>query len=98
MLKVAVVGLGWWADELAKSIHRKSKKIIIVGCYSRSAHRRELFATRYNAKPYNSYLSILNDQDIEAVLLCTPHSQHAKQVEEAALSGKHVFVLSLIHI
>ncbi len=92
MLKVAVVGLGWWADELAKSIHRKSKKIIIVGCYSRSAHRRELFATRYNAKPYNSYLSILNDQDIEAVLLCTPHSQHAKQVEEAALSGKHVFV------
>ena len=92
MLRVAAIGLGWWANELAQSIHQRSNKIMIVGCYSRSAKRREMFATRYDAKPHNSYQSILNDENIEAVLLCTPHSQHAKQVEEAARSGKHVFV------
>ena len=27
MIKAAAVGLGWWSDELAKSIQRKSKKI-----------------------------------------------------------------------
>ena len=27
MIKAASVGLGWWSDELAKSIQEKSKKI-----------------------------------------------------------------------
>ena len=36
MIKAASIGLGWWSDELAKSIHGKSKKIKIVSCYSRS--------------------------------------------------------------
>ena len=36
MIKAASVGLGWWSDELAKSIYGKSKKIKIVSCYSKS--------------------------------------------------------------
>ena len=32
MIKVASVGLGWWSDELAKSIQGKSNKIKIVSC------------------------------------------------------------------
>ena len=36
MIKAASVGLGWWSDELAKSIQDKSKKIKIVSCYSRN--------------------------------------------------------------
>jgi len=27
MIKAASVGLGWWSDELAKSIQEKSRKI-----------------------------------------------------------------------
>ena len=34
MIKAASVGLGWWSDELAKSIQRKSNKIKIVSCDS----------------------------------------------------------------
>ena len=32
MINAAAVGLGWGADELAKSIQGKSKKIKIISC------------------------------------------------------------------
>ena len=38
-----------------------------------------------------SYEAILSDQNINAVVLATPHSMHARQVIVAAAAGKHVF-------
>ena len=35
---------------------------------------------------------MLADAEVEAVVLATPHSQHAAQVAAAARAGKHVFV------
>ena len=43
MIKAASVGLGWWSDELAKSIQGKSKKIKIVSCYSKSKKKKNYF-------------------------------------------------------
>ena len=43
MIKAASVGLGWWSDELAKSIQGKSKKIKIVSCYSKSKKKELIF-------------------------------------------------------
>ena len=43
MIKAATVGLGWWSDELAKSIQGKSKKIKIVSCYSKSKKKELIF-------------------------------------------------------
>ena len=48
MIKAASVGLGWWSDELAKSIQGKSKKIKIVSCYSRSKSKRVNFSKKYH--------------------------------------------------
>ena len=44
MIKAASIGLGWWSDELAKSIQGKSKKIKIVSCYSKSKKKRINFS------------------------------------------------------
>ena len=43
MINAASVGLGWWSDELAKSIQGKSKKIKIVSCYSKSKKKELIF-------------------------------------------------------
>jgi predicted dehydrogenase len=40
----------------------------------------------------DSYAQALADPAIDAVVLCTPHSQHAADVIAAAKAGKHVFV------
>jgi len=92
MIKAASVGLGWWSDELATSIQGKSKKIKIVSCYSRSKKKRVNFSKKFKTEYHNSYNSLIEDKNIDAVLLTTPHSLHAKHTIKALQNGKHVFV------
>ena len=92
MIKAASVGLGWWSDELAKSIQDKSKKIKIVSCYSRSKKKRINFSKKFKTKYHNSYNALIKDKNIDAILLTTPHSLHAKHAIQALQNDKHVFV------
>ena len=78
MIKAASVGLGWWSDELAKSIQGKSKKIKIVSCYSKSKRERVNYSKKFKTEYHNSYIALIKDQNIDAILLTTPHSLHAK--------------------
>ena len=92
MIKAASIGLGWWSDELAKSIYRKSKKIKIISCYSKSKKKRINFSKKYKTNSHNSYKGIVSDPNIDAVILTTPHSLHSKHAIQAIKNGKHVFV------
>lgn len=92
MLRAASIGLGWWSDELAKSIQGKSGRIRIVGCYSRSPEKRQAFAGKFGTHAYDTYEAVLSDPAIDAVILTTPHSHHAEHAKQAAAAGKHVFV------
>ena len=92
MINAASVGLGWWSDELAKSIQGKSKKIKIVSCYSKSKKKRINFSKKYKTDYHDSYKAILKDSKINAVILTTPHSLHAKHTIQALQHKKHVFV------
>ena len=92
MIKAASIGLGWWSDELAQSIYKKSKKIKIVSCYSSSKKKRINFSKKYKTNYHDSYKALLKDPKINAVILTTPHSMHAKHAIQAMQNGKHVFV------
>ena len=92
MIKAASVGLGWWSDELAKSIQRKSNKIKIVSCYSRNKQKMINFSKKYKTDYHNSYNSLVKDPNIDAIILTTPHSFHARHTILALKNNKHVFV------
>jgi len=92
MIKSASVGLGWWSDELAKSIQGKNKKIKIVSCYSKNKKKLINFSKKYKTNVHKSYNSIIKDSNIDAVILTTPHSLHSKHTIQALRAGKNVFV------
>ena len=92
MIKAASVGLGWWSDELAKSIQGKSKKIKIVSCYSKTKQKMINFSKKYKTNYHNSYNSLVKDPNIDAIILTTPHSLHARHTILALKNNKHVFV------
>ena len=92
MLRAASVGLGWWSDELAGAVQGRSTEIAIVSCFSRSAEKRSSFASKFKTGTHDSYAGLLSDPGIDAVILTTPHSLHARHVTQAAEAGKHIFV------
>jgi predicted dehydrogenase len=91
MLKVAVVGTGWWGRELARAAVSLPETIELAGCYSLSAKECADFRAAYGGRIFASYADILTDHGIDAVVLATPHSTHCEQIIQAARAGKHVF-------
>src|SRR4051812_10918495 len=90
-MKVACIGIGWWSDVLADAIKR-SGKLAIAGCYSRSAEKRDKFAAKYGCRAYPSYEAVLADRTLEAVVNTTPNAAHLDTTRAAAEAGKHVFL------
>src|SRR4026208_2549007 len=90
-MKVACIGMGWWSDVLADAIKR-SGRLTIAGCYTRSADKRDKFAAKYGCRAFPSYEALLADRSIEAIINTTPNSAHLETTRAAAEAGKHVFL------
>jgi predicted dehydrogenase len=90
-VRVAAIGMGWWSDVLADAIKR-SNKLRIVACFTRSDDKRQKFAARYGCRAAPSYEAILADPEIEAIVNTTPNNVHLETTRAAAQAGKHVFL------
>ncbi|MFM9882484.1 MAG: Gfo/Idh/MocA family protein [Burkholderiales bacterium] len=90
-VRVACIGMGWWSDVLADAIKR-STKIEIAACFTRSADKRAKFAAKYACIAAPSYESILADRSIDAIINTTPNNVHLETTRQAAKAGKHVFL------
>jgi predicted dehydrogenase len=90
-MKVACIGMGWWSDVLADAIKR-SGKLQIAACFSRSLEKREKFAAKYGCKAAQSYEEILNDRKIEGIINTTPNGVHLETTVAAARAGKPTFL------
>jgi predicted dehydrogenase len=90
-LRVASIGIGWWSDVLADAI-RRSGKLTLVACYTRSQPKREAFAAKYGCRASPSYEAVLADRDVEAIINTTPNGAHLETTRAAADAGKHIFL------
>jgi predicted dehydrogenase len=90
-VSVGCIGMGWWSDVLADAVKR-SGKLQIVSCYTRSEQKRQAFAAKYSCRAAPSYEAILEDRAIEAIINTTPNNVHLETTRAAALAHKHVFL------
>lgn len=90
MINVAIVGLGWWGKKLVQSIQESSLIRVVHGVDPDPAAVKG-FTETCGFPISTDYSSVLADPAVQAVVLATPHSLHAEQIERAARAGKHVF-------
>ncbi|HJS38467.1 MAG TPA: Gfo/Idh/MocA family oxidoreductase [Burkholderiales bacterium] len=92
MLRAAICGAGQWGTRLIESVQGKSAKIRFVAAVTRDPAARKPLGERFALALTARYADVLADPAIDAVVLATPHSQHAAEIAAAAQAGKHVFV------
>src|SRR3954468_22998112 len=88
-LRVAVVGLGWWGRIIVPLLKASSKLRVVMGVDPLPAAAD--FASQQRISLGKSYEEALKNDEVQGVVLCTPHTQHADQIVKAANAKKHVF-------
>ncbi|MBI3702334.1 MAG: Gfo/Idh/MocA family oxidoreductase, partial [Rhizobiales bacterium] len=91
MLRAAICGAGHWGTRLIESVQGRSNKIGFVAAVTRDPIGKQALAERFGLKLTANFADVLADRAIDAVVLATPHSQHAGEIVAAAKAGKHVF-------
>jgi predicted dehydrogenase len=89
-VKVAMIGLGWWGRKMTAVLQKASDEIEIV-CAAEPNPAGQEFAAANGLACYAGDAEALAHPGVEAVILATPHSLHAEQIERAVAAGKHVF-------
>ena len=89
MLKVAVVGLGWWGRIICGLLKASSKLSLAAVADVDAAG--EGFASELAVPFSKSFEETIRRTEVEGVILCTPHSLHCEQIVKAAHARKHVF-------
>lgn len=91
MIRAAIVGLGRWGQNLVASVQGKSDKIRFVAAMTRTPDKAKTFADKHGLTMHARYETVLADTSVDAIVLATPHTQHAEQIIAAARAGKHAF-------
>ena len=94
-LNAGIVGLGKWGQKLVKSVNQnlsKSNSLNFTHAFSRTFEKVKSFCSEYNLNHCNSFDELLSNDNIDLIVLATPHSIHAEQIIKTAESKKHVFV------
>jgi len=90
--KLGIIGLGWFATLIAKSLSEKqSRATVMAGC-DVDPDKRKDFKNKFSIeKVYENADDLINDNDVDLVLIATPPFMHAVLGRKALFAGKHVF-------
>ncbi|HKQ28209.1 MAG TPA: Gfo/Idh/MocA family oxidoreductase [Burkholderiales bacterium] len=92
MLNAAIVGLGRWGQRLVEAVSSPPSAALRFTHAVVRTPDKVAGLCRTHGLTLSNYESVMRDPGVKAVVLATPHSQHAQQVMQAAGAKKHVFV------
>jgi len=88
-IRTAIIGCGKVGETHAKA-YLQNKNSELVAAYDISKEHVNKFSGKYSIKPYIDLERMFEEQDIQAVSVCTPHPVHRSMIEIAASHGAHV--------
>ncbi|MGE9296782.1 MAG: Gfo/Idh/MocA family protein [Puniceicoccales bacterium] len=89
-LRWGILGPGTIAHKFAAGL-AESKTGVLHSAASRDESRAKAFLKEYGGgQAYGDYQELLNDPDVDAVYIATPHPLHAQWAIQAARAGKHI--------
>lgn len=88
--KIGIIGTGWIAEKMAITV-QGMPKVEVYAVASREQARAEAFAKEYGVRcAYDSYLEMLEDENVELVYIASPHSHHYEHAKACILKNKPV--------
>jgi predicted dehydrogenase len=91
MLKVGVIGLGWWADRAHLPGLKSADGIELAAVADEDSRKLDIIAEKFQvARCFRNYHDLLDCDDIQAVCVTVPTFQHHAVTMDALSKKKHV--------
>src|SRR3989344_1264552 len=92
MMKVGVIGYGYWGPNLVRNFHQSGSTKVVAVSDVRQERLKEVTNRYPEVIVSTNYKDLLNNPEIEAVVIATPVETHYNIAKEALEAGKHVLV------
>ncbi|HSM25661.1 MAG TPA: Gfo/Idh/MocA family oxidoreductase [Anaerolineaceae bacterium] len=92
MIRIAIIGAGFIGAIHARAVIQNPSAQLVAVVDVDNTNRRKAFAEAYGISEEYSSIEDLNNQSVDAVVICTPNYLHAPQTEVALKAGMHVLV------
>ena len=92
MVRVSIVGLGYWGPNLARNFNACSGAMLHTLCDADEGRLQAMGAVYPAARRTTDLAEVLADEEVDAVALATPVHTHYPLAKAALEAGKHVLV------
>ncbi len=91
MIQVGIIGAGSYGESHAQAM-RELSAVKLVAASRTNADALSSFVSTYGGAAYTDYRDLLADEQVNAVVIATPHHLHTEIVLAAARAGKHILL------
>lgn len=95
-VNVGVIGYGYAGRNFHSYLIGLEKRLNLYAICVRDPERRKQAATEHRVKTFSNVDDMLKDDNINLVVVATPHNTHAELSVKAMDAGKHVIVEKII--
>lgn len=92
MLKVGVVGYGYWGPNIVRNFQAQSESEVVLICDVDAQQLERANKTFPHIAKTDNISQLVNSPQVDAIAVATPVSTHFALAKEALDCGKHVFV------
>jgi len=92
MIKLGIVGYGYWGPNVARNFSETSGAQVVAVCDGDDASLRRAEQKFPGIRASRDCRELVKSADLDAVAIVTPVSSHFEIAREALLHGKHVFI------
>ena len=92
MIRVGVIGYGYWGPNLVRNFMEASGSTVVAVCDLRGERLAQLQSRHPTVKPVTDCQELFTDPTIDALIIATPVSSHFELAMAALKADKHVLV------
>jgi len=90
MIRIGIIGLGWWGKQIVTCVAESPRFKVVAGC-DIDHNMAAPFARAHGFDLVTDYKDLLDRADLDAIAVVTPHLLHEAMAVAAFAAGKQVF-------
>jgi len=92
MLKIGIIGFGYWGPNLVRNFSNQKEATVTVIAEARVDRHAQILKQYQTISIVSDALYLIQDVNVDAVVIATPVFSHYQLAKEALLAGKHVLL------